>query len=341
MIKNKKLSIFIFFTFLFILILILFLLKDKILEILNPVTIIKTVNTVDLKQTDGRTNILILGTDIREKSNIGNNLTDTILVASIGKIDKDVVLISLPRDLWVKWEDTNFNQRESKINAIYPNVYGGSDTLIKVINQVLDLEIHYYATINFKLFEDAINTLGGVEINVENSFTDYKYPIEGKENDPIIENRYQTISFEKGVQTMNGETALKYSRSRNGDNNEGTDFARAKRQQNVIEGIKNKLFNTKTILDLNKLQGLFENYKNNVDTNLTLFDIQSFYVLSHEIEFNNVISVVLDDRSSKDDGGLLYAPTDTKYYDGQYVLLPKTNDFSQIHAYVQKFLFAK
>ena len=139
---------------------------------------------------------------------------------------------------------------------------------------------------------------------------------------------------------MDGETALMYARSRKGNNNEGTDFARSKRQQNVIEAIKNKVFSAQTLLNVNTVIGLYEDYKNNVDTNIDLPSLQSFYTISQQVNFDNVISVVLDDRSLEEEGGLLYSPTETDEYNGQYVLLPKTNDFSQIHAYIQKFLFA-
>lgn len=318
---------------------LVYLFREQIKSIFNPVSIVKTVASVELKETDGRTNVLLLGSDKRTISEEGTSLTDTILVASIGKIDKDVVLISLPRDLWVEWETSSGIKTHSKINAIYPSDDKGSDILMKEMEDILGIPIHYYGLVTFSLFEDVINTLGGIEVNVENSFTDNEYPVEGKEADPIIANRYQTIHFEKGIQKMDGATALKYARSRHGDNNEGTDFARAKRQQNVIEAIKNKAFSASTLLNVSTIKGLYEDYKNNVDTNIDIATIQSFYVLSQQISFDKVISVVLDDRSEAEKGGLLYSPEDTKPYDGQYVLLPKTNDYTQIHAYVQKYLF--
>jgi len=322
-----------------------FIFKDNIKNIFNPISIVATVTSSKLKETDGRTNILILGSDKRTISQEGTNLTDTILVASIGKVDKDVVLISLPRDLWVEWETSEGVETASKINSVYAlNKYytgdnKGSTILMKEIEDVLGMPIHYYGIVTFDLFEKVINTLGGVDVTVENTFTDSLYPVEGKEADPIEANRYQTIHFEKGVQNMDGETALKYARSRHGDNNEGTDFARAKRQQNVISAIKSKVLSAKTLLNVTTIKGLYDDYKNNVDTNVDFGTIQSFYLLSQQINFDKVVSVVLDDRSEADKGGLLYAPEDREPYQGQYVLLPQTNDYTQIHAYVQKFLY--
>ena len=91
-----------------------------------------------------------------------------------------------------------------------------------------------------------IDFIGGVEVNVENSFIDKEFPITGKENDLCNNDleykcRYKIISFTKGVSSMDGQTALNFVRSRHAEGSEGTDFAREKRQQKVIEAIKNKL----------------------------------------------------------------------------------------------------
>ena len=106
---------------------------------------------------------------------------------------------------------------------------------------VLGIPIHYNVTINFEVFKQIVDTLGGIDVEIENTFTDSEYPIEGKEDDPVIANRYETVTFTKGLEKMNGERALKYVRSRHGDGAEGTDFARSKRQQKVILAIKDKL----------------------------------------------------------------------------------------------------
>ena len=76
--------------------------RSDILSFFDPVSIVASVGASNLKTTDGRTNILFLGSDKRAGENREGQLTDTILVVSIGKIDKDVVMISVPRDLWVQ-----------------------------------------------------------------------------------------------------------------------------------------------------------------------------------------------------------------------------------------------
>jgi LCP family protein required for cell wall assembly len=303
-------------------------------SIFNPVTIAGEISTANLKETDGRINVLLLGSDQRTQSKIneGSFLTDTILVASIGTVEKNVVLMSLPRDLWVKTP----SGYSTKINAVYS--YGGSDELSKVVEDVLGVPIHYYAVINFDLFEDTIDSLGGVEVDVENTFTDYWYPVEGKENAPEDE-RYQTITFKAGKQTMDGATALKFARSRKGNNGEDTDFARSKRQQLLILAIKNKALSASTLLSIDKITSLYKSYSDNVDTDIDLASAQGFFFLSRQVQFDKVKSIVLDDRSTSDQGGLLYSPEDKSLYGGAYVLIPRAGNFSQMHAYVQRYLF--
>ncbi|HLD51566.1 hypothetical protein A3K34_04195 [candidate division WWE3 bacterium RIFOXYC1_FULL_40_10] len=313
-----------------------FILKGNI----RPISIIANATMVNLKETDGRTNILIVGSDRRDYGTLAENpvLTDTILVASIGKFDKDVVLISIPRDLWVELPGGG----QEKVNSVYAiETARGNDgmaNLDKVIEDILGMPIHYHTMVTFGLFQEIIDILGGVEVEVANSFTDYYYPVEGKENAPMNE-RYETISFKQGTATMDGETALKFVRSRKGDNDEGTDFARAKRQQAVIASIKKKALNLGTLLNPIKLKGLYDAYSSNVETNMDFGTIENFYLLSQQINFEKIVSIVLDDRSSAIEGGLLYAPADTTLYGGKYVLIPQTGDYSQIHAYIQKYLF--
>lgn len=302
----------------------------------NPVSIVSNITAPDLKETDGRTNILLLGLDRRAAMANQSVLTDTLLFVSIGRVENNVAMISLPRDLWVS-VDGQGGEYYTKINAVYASE--GIDDLVSVAEDVLGMPIHYYSIIDFNLFKDSINILGGVEVDVERAFDDFYYPVEGKENDPDLNARYETVHFNAGVQKMDGETALKYVRSRHGNNDEGTDFARSKRQQKVIMAIKDKALSLQTLINIGKLKELYDAYSSNVETNIAFDEIQSFYLLSQQINFNSVRSIVLDDRSGADEGGLLYHPSDTSLYGGAYVLVPMAQNYSQLHAYVQRYIF--
>lgn len=302
--------------------------------VFNPISIVGNISNSTIKQTDGRTNILLLGSDKRGAGEIKSVLTDTIIIASIGKLDKSVVLLSLPRDLWV---ESPMGYKD-KINSMY--AYGGSKETKKVAEKVLGIPIHYYVVIDFNLFKQTINIIDGIDVTVENTFDDFSYPIEGKENAPDSE-RYQTVHFEQGAQKMDGDTALKYVRSRHGNNGEDTDFARSKRQQKTILAIKDKALSLKTLANPTKIKELFNAYSENIDTDISLTDLQGLYLFLQDIDFTKIRSVVLDDRSTADNGGLLYAPADTSLYGGSYVLIPRAGDFSQLHAYVQKYIFGE
>lgn len=318
-------------------------LKTALAGMLNPINIVTAVTggaSVKLQEADGRTNILILGVDGRISGGMtGSQLTDTIMMISVGKNTGDAVMVSVPRDLWVKSTTGGYY----KINELYATYGGkegtGAQEVLSAVENVLGIPIHYHVVVNFALFKDVVDILGGVEVPVETAFTDSLYPIEGMEDAQPESARYETISFPKGLVKMDGEIALKYARSRHGDNGEGTDFARARRQQNLITAVKQKALSAQTLLDLSKIKSLYDLYAKSLDTDLDLSSLQLFYDLSRTNSFDNIRALVLDDRSEGENGGLLYAPTDLTMYGGKYVLIPKAGDYSQIHAYMQKYLF--
>lgn len=309
----------------------------------NPVNIVTAVTGASgnkLKEADGRTNVLILGTDGRITGGMtGSQLTDSIMMISVGKATGDAVMISIPRDLWVK-SSTGGYYKVNELYAIYGGKEGtGTQEVLSAVEDALGVPIHYYVVVNFALFKDIIDILGGIEVDVETAFTDSLYPIEGMEDAQPESARYETVSFSKGITKMSGELALKYARSRHGDSGEGTDFARARRQQNVIKAVKDKALSTQTLLDLSKIKSLYDLYVKSLDTNTDISSLQLFYDLSKSNSFNNIRTLVLDDRSEGENGGLLYSPTDLTLYGGKYVLIPKAGDYSQIHAYIKKYLF--
>src|SRR3989344_5042167 len=201
-------------------------------------TFFKNPQTV-LDSTNNRTNFLILG--IRGEGSDSPDLTDTMLVLSYSHSKKTFTLISIPRDLWV-------SSLKTKINSVYhygqfrePN--GGGIKLVEsAILETLGLPIHYTAVIDFSLFREAIDLVGGIDIEVVTGFTDTQFPIQGKEDAFPQSERYETISFQAGPTHLDGPTALKFVRSRHAQGEEGTDIARDRRQQLVISALKQKVF---------------------------------------------------------------------------------------------------
>lgn len=278
-------------------------------------------------EAEGRTNILLLG--MGGEGHEGALLTDTVMVASIkynGKEKPNVALISIPRDLSVQYENGNY-----KINSIYARAIQdknldqnkASDTLAHLVSQILDIPIHYYVRVDFEGFKKIVDSLNGVDVNVKNSFYDPQYPTD--------DFGYQAVTFEKGQQTLDGEKTLQYARSRHGivtdgDGDEASDFARTNRQQQILEAIKNKAFSIFTFINPAKINSIFEAFGDHVRTNLEPSDMLRFFDLARNIHQDEIINKTIDDR----DSGLLYSSTS---YSGEYILLPKGNDFSEIQKF--------
>lgn len=300
---------------------------------LNPISVFsKITGSGRLASFDNRTNILVLGLDKRSQGDAG--LSDTIIVVSLDAKKGDVGLFSVPRDVWIK-------SYRSKVNALY--AIGGIELARKTIGDLLDLPIHYYAVVDFAGFEKAIDALGGVAVNVERDFEDFRYPIPGRENDdcggkdPEFKCRFEYLSFKKGLQKMDGLQALKFSRSRQSPGPEGSDFARTSRQQRVMVAFKNKVLSLSTLINPATISKLYEQYKASLSTNIGLIEAEKLYDLSQKIKDENIKSYVINKNNAGEE--ILLAPSDFSPFDGQWVLLPRTSDFSEVHAFVQKVLY--
>jgi polyisoprenyl-teichoic acid--peptidoglycan teichoic acid transferase len=308
---------------------------------------------IDLKKTDDRVNVLFLG--IGGEKHEGPLLTDTIIYASIDPQNSKMTLVSLPRDLWIP-------QLEGKINTAYSEGEaqrkGGGIILAKsVVEKVLGQRVDYVLRIDFNGFVRAIDTLGGIDVEVERSFEDSQYPIAGKETDAcgfedeefekratdsaILEAfpcRFEKISFNKGTQHMNGETALKFVRSRHGTNDEGTDFARARRQEKVIEAVKEKIFSLGTIINPQRSLGLYEVIKDSIDTDIKQDEYDDFIKLAQRMEKANVNSVVFYYTGPNEkEQGIVINPPQSEKYDNMWVIIPRAGNgnFQEIHGYIE------
>lgn len=294
-----------------------------------------TKNTSFLKSANNRVNIAILG--VGGGNHEGADLTDTIQIVSLDVITGDVVLISLPRDIWVP-------SFKDKINAAYhygeEKQSGGGLIMAKsTVEEVVGIPIHYATLIDFAGFVSAVDALGGIDVDIPESFVDREYPIAGKENDECGGDityacRYQTIEFTKGVQTLTGERALQYVRSRHAEGDAGTDFSRGKRQQLVLVAFKNKLIRVDTLKNFKLLQNLFDLSNQSIKTDLSTGEAlligRIFWQGSQTIRSIGLTQ----DLPEKNQPGLLINPP-TWGYDGRWVLIPKADDYSVVHEYVK------
>lgn len=276
----------------------------------------------NIESFEGRTNLVVLG-----RSGEGQDspdLTDTIIFASISHSDKSVTLISIPRDIWIP-------ELRAKLNSVYywgnQKQEGGGLVLMKsTVEEIVGQPVHYGVVIDFDGFVRIVDELGGVEVNVKNAFVDNRYPIDGKEDDECDGDleftcRYETIEFGSGSQVMGGETALKFVRSRNAEGDEGTDIARAARQQKVLDGLKARVISRDLILSPKKEIEVFKIIDGSIETDL---DPVNKSVLARRMiqARNNINSDVLSED-------LLINPPISYLYDNLYVFIPKSESVSE------------
>jgi LCP family protein required for cell wall assembly len=257
----------------------------------------------------------------------GAYLTDTIMLASLKPSTKQVALISIPRDLTAPvsgWRKIN------SVNAYAEQQTPGSggEATTKAIDELLQTPITYYIRVDFAGFERIIDEIGGVEINVENTFDDYTYPIEGQEDNPNYYSRFEHLHFDAGLQKMDGALALKYARSRHALGSEGSDFARARRQQLLLEAVKEKLLSRQTLLNPVILGKLINEFNKDISTNLSTWEILRFWDLFKDVKREQIINKVLSDAPD----GLLVSSTGQ---DGAYILIPRSGNFAEIKNMVQ------
>lgn len=328
----------------------------------GPKTIVELITDSGLKSTNGRTNVLLLGTG--GFGHEGPDLSDTMILASVAKDASDTVLISIPRDLWAP-------PIFAKINSAY--AFGqekdeqGLELAQKTVSALFDLPVHYAVRVDFDGFIRAVNLIGGLDINVENPFADPRYPIAGHEDDlcgltrqtqeidgipqevvkdatgsaiPLAsitdENnpftcRYETITFKAGLTNMDGITALKFVRSRYGTGGEGSDFARSARQQKVILAFREKVFSLGTFFDPPVVIDLVRTFDQSIDTDIASDEIPHFIKLSQKIDPQKLRHLVLDaDRPES-----VLEIGDPRAHGGQFVLVPKGNNWHDLAEYVQ------
>jgi hypothetical protein len=182
------------------------------------------------------------------------------------------------------------------------------DIVKKAVSSFTGVDIHYASVVDFALFEEGIDLLGGVEVFVPQDIDDDRYPGSNFS--------YQTFVVRKGVHIFDGKTALKYARSRKSS----SDYDRARRQQDLVLAMQKKLESMGWAENAQKIRQFYDLFRRKVNTDLGLTEIMALGKLAMEIDFANVTSFVLNDDSSQP-GGLLYTPA-KEFYDGQFVLLP-------------------
>lgn len=258
-------------------------------EMLLEITSDQDVQLASAPMEDDTFDVLILG-------NNGAH-TDTIMVASVYESEKKITLFSIPRDLYV-------NGR--RINEYYH--YYGVEQMKKMVGAVTGLAIDNYIQVDLQAFIDTVDAVGGIDVYVDEAITDYYYP--------NATGGYETYSIEVGHYHMDGGTALQYARSRKST----SDFDRAERQQKILNALRTKLLQMDTIMDMKTLTSLMKTALENVNTDLEIFDIVSYYYDygNYDLHTGFVLS----------NGNYLYSTVSKT--SGAYMLLPNGGNFEEI-----------
>jgi LCP family protein required for cell wall assembly len=234
----------------------------------------------DWQGTD-RINILLLGIDKRDDEPIAGTRSDTIMLASIDPVTRSAAMVSLPRDMWVNIPGctaragcTGGQQRINVAHAV-----GGPEMAVQTVTADFSVPIQHYARVDFRGFEQLVNAVGGVVIDVDRPVKDDEYP--------TADYGYQRIYFGPGPQLMDGALALEYARSRHGMN----DFARAGRQQKVIVSVRNRVLQLNMLSRAPELMGIVQNA---LATDLTPVQMLALGKLVTEIDRDRISNLVID-----------------------------------------------
>ncbi len=280
-----------------------------------------------LRSTDNHTNFLFLG--IGGQNHQAPDLTDSIVLISFNHQNGHLILIPLPRDIWL-------DSYQAKLNTLYhyakqTDPQHSLDKTKQMFSQIIDLPIHYLAIIDFQGFVRLIDAVGGIDVEVKRSFDDYKYPIPGKENAEPVSARYQHLHFDQGWQHFDGQLALKFARSRHALGPEGSDFARSQRQEQIIKALLQKLISPSVLTNPSILPQLKQEFNRDLITNIPLTALPDLAYLALNLKRHP------DNLKTASLTNLLVDFHRPPFYQGQWVLLPKTN-WQTIHAYLKQTL---
>jgi polyisoprenyl-teichoic acid--peptidoglycan teichoic acid transferase len=236
-----------------------------------------------LDSTD-RINILVMGID-RRAGEPYISRTDSMMILSIDPATNRAAMLSIPRDLYV----TIPNYGQNRINTAF--LYGaqngrspadGAQLAMQTVSYNLGLPIHHYLTVDFSTFVTAIDTLGGIQVDVPYTIYDSLYPDMNYGYDPF----YITA----GTHQLDGETALKYARTRHSD----SDFHRAARQQQIVMAVRERIL-------AQGLQGLiqqgpflFQQIEDGIRTDMSLSQILALASAASQVPSENIESMVID-----------------------------------------------
>lgn len=306
--------------------------------------------------SNGRTNVLLFGTSEDDPGHQGAYLTDSIMVLSVNQKTKDAYMVSIPRDLRVKYgEYCTSAGTYGKINAYYNCVsddYNSQDAekerqtrMREFVGNIVGMNVQYSAHVNYSVVRDIVNAVGPVTITIEGSGGDpgvmdsnFDWKCKGgseyaslatmKKNCPP---NGHFIDYPNGPATLDAEHALYLAQAR-GDSVPTyglgrSNFDRELNQQKIIKAIKEKAVSAGTLTDLGKVNNLISAIGDNLRTNFDSSEVRTIASLTKDIASDQIKSISLVDATPElftGDGA------------GNVVPVAGMYDYSAIQAYIKK-----
>lgn len=253
-----------------------------------------TSNTDELVE-GGRQNILLLGMDagtIGAKEEHNRHRSDTILVVSLDKKNKDVKILSIPRDTRVRLGGYGIQ----KINAA--TAFGGADLAVKTVKNFLGVPIHNYVVVKLSSFKNIVDALGGVDIDIKERMK-YSDPAGGI-----------YIDLYPGQQTLDGDKAEQFVRYRGYAD---ADIGRVKAQQQFVEALIKKALKPATLLKLPKIIDIIQE---NVETDIQPLEMASLANFARQVKHEDIKMYIV--------------PGEGKYISGTSYFIPFQNQLDEM-----------
>ncbi len=291
---------------------------------------------------NGRSNFLILGTSEDDPGHGGAYLTDSMMVLSVDQTKKNAYMFSIPRDLYVQYGMAcnsgyagKINEYFNCVNDDYDKSEAEQERLTKTqsfVGEILGVDIQYGIHVNNTVIKDAINAVGGVDVDIQGSGGEPG--ILDRNFDWRCKYKCYLVKYDNGIHHLDGEHALYLSMARGdiaptyglGNSN----FDREKNQQKIIVALKDKAASTGTLTNLSKVTGLIDALGENLRTNIETKEIQTLMKLGVDIKTANIksISLVDEEKSVVKSGN----------HNGASVVMPSAGIFNygQIRAFIDE-----
>lgn len=284
--------------------------------------------TKPLKQdVNGRSNILVLGTSEDDPRHEAPWLTDSIMVLSVDQTNKNAFMVSLPRDLEVRYGQLCIPGGQGKINAYFQCVGGGQgdvesdraalDKEANFVGGILGLDIQYGVNVNYTVMRELVGAIGGITVNIEgsggapgvmDSNFDWKCGVSGvrsfrsaKEKATCPPNGH-FIDYPNGPANLDAEHALYLAQAR-GDTEPTyglgrSNFDRELNQQKIVKAIREKAMSAGVLTDFSRVTRIFDAIGNNLRTTFEAGEVRTLVSLAKDIKDQDIQSLSLIDQDS-------------------------------------------